>query len=291
MVPIGVEILALVESQELRQRLAIDAHSLLAGAADGLVRLFAGDVHDVERHAGGIGDGDGAVGGFALELGRAGIGVALGAGDALGQHLLLHVGHQIAVLGMDHGQRAQLAAALEGGEHLVILDHQGTLVGHEMLEGVDAHVDGILHLVEDGLVPAGDRHVVADIGTDLRGGFAVPFLDGVLDGAVRAGQAEIHKHRGAATGRGPGAGFEGFGRRGAHEGHFQMGVRVDAAGDHIGAFRIDGLITFQVLADLLDLLVLDQDIGLPRAVCGADGAVLDDFGGHFVSPSRCPSRP
>ena len=39
----------------------------------------------------------------------------------------------------------------------------------------------------------------------------------------------------------------------------------------------------QVLADLLDLFVLDQDIGFPRTVSGTNGAVFDNFG-HAFSP-------
>jgi hypothetical protein len=39
---------------------------------------------------------------------------------------------------MHQRQRAERGAALEGGEHLVVIDHQRALVGHEVLEGVDA---------------------------------------------------------------------------------------------------------------------------------------------------------
>ena len=61
----------------LDQRLAIDAHALLPGTPDRLVGLLAGDVHDVDGHAGGIGDHDGAVGGLAFDLRRTAEGVAL----------------------------------------------------------------------------------------------------------------------------------------------------------------------------------------------------------------------
>jgi hypothetical protein len=93
--------------------------------------------------------------------------VPTAAGHALCKIFLLQFIDDIAVLGMDHGQRAQFLAARERGEHLVVLDHQRALVGHEMLERVHAHLDRGLHLVEDLLVPAGDRHVEADIRGDL----------------------------------------------------------------------------------------------------------------------------
>ena len=55
---------------------------------------------------------------------------------------------------MNEGQSAQCCTALEGREHLVVLDHQRALVGHEMLEGVDTARDHLLHLIEDRLGPA-----------------------------------------------------------------------------------------------------------------------------------------
>ena len=85
MIPIFVKILALVQGKVLDQRLAPDAFALHFGAADRFMRFFAGCVDDVQRHARHIGDHDGAVGGFALDLGRAGIGVRLWSGVAFGQ--------------------------------------------------------------------------------------------------------------------------------------------------------------------------------------------------------------
>ncbi len=104
-IPIFVEILALVQGQELDQRLAIDPHPLLPRTADRFVGLLARDMHDIKRHTGGIGNGDRAVGGLALQLGRAGIGMTLRPRDPLIEILLLQGRDQIAVLGMDHRQR------------------------------------------------------------------------------------------------------------------------------------------------------------------------------------------
>ena len=78
------------------------------------------------------------------------IGMALGPGDAAGQQIGLHAGHHIAVLGMDQRQGAKLGAALEGIVELIVIHHQRALVGHEMLEGVDAvGLDHGFHLVVD----------------------------------------------------------------------------------------------------------------------------------------------
>ena len=136
----GLRIFAFVERQMLDQRLAIDAHALLARPADRLMRLLAGGVHDIDRAARHVGDHDGAVGRLAFDLGRARIGMRLGAIIALGHQPRLQFGDDIAILGMDERQRAQLGAALERGIHLVVIHHQRALIGHEMLEGVDALV-------------------------------------------------------------------------------------------------------------------------------------------------------
>ena len=127
----------------LDQRLAEDAHALLPGAADRLMRLLAGDVHDIERRAGHVGDHDGAVGRLALDLGRPRIGMRLRPVVAFGQQLLLQLRDDVAVLGMDQRQRAELGAALERRVHLVVVDHQRALVGHEVLERGDALVDDV----------------------------------------------------------------------------------------------------------------------------------------------------
>ena len=141
MVPVGVLVFALVEREVLDQRLAEHAHALLAGAADRFMRLLAGDVHDIERRAGHVGDHDGAVGRLALDLGRPRIGMRLRPVIAFGQQLLLQLRDDVAILGMHQRQRAELGAALERRVHLVVVDHQRALVGHEVLERGDALVD------------------------------------------------------------------------------------------------------------------------------------------------------
>ena len=67
-VPVLVEIFRFIQREMLDQRLAIDPHALLARAPNGLVRLLAGDMHDVERYARRISDHDCTVGGLALHL-------------------------------------------------------------------------------------------------------------------------------------------------------------------------------------------------------------------------------
>ena len=61
-----------------------------------------------------------------------------------------------------------------------------------------------------------------------------------------------------------------------------MRVRVDAARHDVAAGGVELVVAVQVRADGDDLAVLHQHVGLPGAVGGDDGAVLDDFGHVFV---------
>ena len=241
------------------------------------MRLFARRVHDIERHAGHVGDHDSAVGRLAFDFRRPRIGVALRPVVAFGQQLLLQRGNDIAVFGMHQRQRAQFGAALERREHLVVIDHQRALVGHEVLEGVDpllAH--HLLHLVEHLLAPPGDRHVEGVVTIGARR-LVVPHLDGVEQRLAGRRQREIDHHGGAAGDCGAGAALEIIGRIGAHERHFEVGVRIDAARHHVATRRVDLVVGMHLTADGDDLVMLDENIGLPSAVGGDDGSVSDDF--------------
>ena len=244
--------------------------------------LFAGGVDHVERHARLIGDHDGAVDRLALDLGRARIGVAFRPVIAFGQQLLLQEGDDVAVLGMDQRHGAELGAAGEGREHLVVIHHQRALVGHEVLEGVDAGLDHLGHLVEIFLAPPGHAHVEGIVGAG-RAGLLEPGLQRVQRALVGGRQAEIDGHGGAAGQRRGRAGIEIVGRMGAHEGHFHMGVRVDAAGHDVGAGGVDHLVARQVRTDRRDGVAVDQDVGLVGEIGGNDRAALDDDG-HGLSP-------
>ena len=91
------------------------------------------------------------------------------AGDALRQERLLQPEHGFPVLGMHQRQRAQLTALREALEHDLVVDHESALVGHEVLEAVDAAIDALGHLLCRAVRPAGDGDMEAIIGTGLLG--------------------------------------------------------------------------------------------------------------------------
>ena len=162
MVPVRVAVFVLVEQQVLDQRFAKHPLARGAGPRDRVVGVAAGGVDDIERTACHVGDHDRAVGGFAFDGGRPRIGVTLGPRHAGAEIVLLQAPDDVAVLGMHQRHRSERRAAQKRVVELVVIDHQGALVRHEMLERVDAvGFDASFHLVEHLLVPPGDRHVKA----------------------------------------------------------------------------------------------------------------------------------
>ena len=282
-VPVGIEVLALVQRQVLDQRLAPDPLALRARTPDRLVAVLATGVHDIERHARHVGDHDRAVGGLALHLRRAGVGVRLGSGIALAQQAGGELGHHVAVLGMDHGDAAHLPHALEAREELVVVDHQRALVGEEMLEGGDAALGDLGHLIEHLLPPPGHRHVVGVVAVRASR-LVVPHLEGVEQPLTGSGQREVDDHRGPARQRRARPALEVVGGIGAHERHLEMRVRVDPARHDVAACGVEHLVAGEVRADLRDAAGVDEDVGAVGEVVGDDGAVLDD-GGHGEDPS------
>ena len=213
----------------------------------------------------------------------------LGAVVAFRQQLLLQEGDDIAVLGVDERHGAELGAARERREHLVVVHHQRALVGHEMLEGVDALLDHLRHLVKNLLVPPGDRHVERVVGARLAG-LLVPLLQRVEQALLRRRQAEVDDHRRAAGECRGSSRVEVVGGERAHEGHFHVRVRVDAARHDVAARRVDDVVggVLKVGADRDDLVVLHEDVGLGGEIGGDDGAAFDELG--HVSVPRLVGR-
>ena len=199
----------------------------------------------------------------------------LGAGIALRQKPCGQFGHHITVLGMNHRDAAQFRQAVERREQLIVIDHERALVGHEMLEGIDpAILDHGLHLVKDLLAPPCDRHVIGIIAIGPAR-LVVPHLERIKQTLTGAGQGEINHHGGAPRQRRARAALEIIGGIGAHEGHFQMGVRVDPAGHDIAARRVKNRITLEIGADLGDAPVLDPQISHIGQIGRDDRAPLD----------------
>ena len=231
----------LVDHEMLHQAFAEDPLALEPGAGHGLERLLARDVDDVDGGVQHLSDADRPVRRLALDLGRARLRMALGPGDSFGEQLPLQVPDQLAVLGMDGAERAELLTTREARQQLLVVQHDRALVSHEVLEAVDPVLTGQhAHVLLDLLVPVGDRHVERIVRRRL-GGALHPVPPGLHGPRLGVGDHEVDDHRGAAGERRRRAGEEVVAGDRAHEGHFHMGVRIDPARHHERAAGIDDL--------------------------------------------------
>jgi hypothetical protein len=87
--PVVVPLVRAVDAEAGGDRLAVDLPAAAAGVANGVGGALAHDVDDVNGRVDAVGDDAGAVRGLGLDLLGAAHLVALGAGDAEGEHLLL----------------------------------------------------------------------------------------------------------------------------------------------------------------------------------------------------------
>ena len=233
---------------------------------------------DVDRRLEQLGDADRAVGRLAFDLRRARLRVALGPGDAGLEQLLLHHPDQVAVLAVDGAERAEIPRPREAVHHLLRVEHDLALVGHEMLEAVDSVIAGQrLHVLVNRVVPVGDRDVEGVVGRRLRRAL-LPDAVGVHRPLVGCGDDEVDDHGGAAREAGGRAGIEVVAGHGVHEGCFHVGVGVDAARHDqrvsgIDRRRAGGHV--ETGPDLLNLAVRTVDVGRVALVCGHHRAAPD----------------
>ncbi len=141
-----------------------------------------------------------------------------------------------------HGRhRAEFECALEAVDQRFVVAHDRVLVGHEVLEAVDALLlHQRAHVAPHAVVPPRYRDVKGVVGRRLLGP-AAPGLVRLHQRLLRIRNDEIHDGGGAAGQAGSGAAVEIVHRHRAHEGQLHVGVRVDAAGQHILAAGIDDL--------------------------------------------------
>jgi hypothetical protein len=240
-------------------------------------------VDDVDRHAEHAGDGDGTVRRFALDHRRARQRVAFGAGDARLQYLLLQQEDELAILGMHGRHRAELERALEAVHQRLVVAHDGVLVGHEVLEAVDAFVlHQRSHVGVHAFAPPGHGDVEAVVAGRLLGP-AAPHAVGVHQRLLRGGDDEVDDARRAAGEAGGAAGEEVVGGGRAHERQLHVRMRIDAAGHHVAAAGIERRAAgrhVEVRADGGDLAAVAQHVGAEFTIGVDDGAAADQKRGH-----------
>ena len=139
------------EQQILRAGFGEGGQAAVARFAHLVERVFAGEMHDVDGHAGHLRHGDGAMHRLGLGARRPRERVIDGRGLALGQRLLHDDVDDRAVLGVHADQRAVLRRLLHGLEDGGVVDHQHVGIGHEELEAGHAFAHQVVHVFEAGV--------------------------------------------------------------------------------------------------------------------------------------------
>ena len=227
----------------------------------------------MHRHADVGGDVDDAAGGLALQRFRAAARVPVGRRPAGGDVAAHQRGDDVPVFGVDDGQRAGVAGGLQGQQQLVV--GQAQAVGHVELEAATTGGAGRGGLLQPGDVARADGHVQAVV-DDRAGGDALPRGQRGQHRLVRSRLHEVNDGRRAAKGRRARAVEEVVGGGEAADGHVQMDVAVDRAGQDVLAGGVDLAASAQVLADGGDVLAVDGHVGRVDGVGGDERAVADN---------------
>ena len=147
------------EEEILRARLGKGVLAPRARLHNGVERWFRGEVDDVERRLGDLGETDGSCRRLALQLGRAGETVEDRVGLAAGEGVLDDGVDGDAVLGVHHDEGAVARRPVHGPVDVLVGGVEHSRVGHEELEARDALGDERVHLLERRLIDVGDDGV------------------------------------------------------------------------------------------------------------------------------------
>src|SRR5256885_1882887 len=157
-------------------------------------------------------------------------------------------------------------------------DKAVTGVGHEELEAGDAFADELAHFLELRGAKIGDDAVEGVVGDGFVVGFLHPGVESLPEGLAFVLDGEVDERGGAAEGGGDCARLEIIGAGGAAEGHVQVRVDIDPAGDDQAAGGVSdegGIFRGELRGDGGDFVAVDAHIGDASIRRGNHRAVAD----------------
>src|ERR1700677_1550789 len=134
------------EEQVLRAGFGEDGDASVSCGAHLVQGFFGGEMDDVDRGAGHLGHGDGAVNGFGFGGYGSGEAVVDRGGFAFGDGSFNDDVDDASVFGVEADERAVFGGAAEGLEDGAVVDHQDAGIGHEEFEAGYAFADHIVHV-------------------------------------------------------------------------------------------------------------------------------------------------
>ncbi len=267
------------EIQILRTGLGVRGETAVTGFADFFERVVAGEMNDVDGRAGHFRESNGAGSGFRFGGSRARERVILGRAFSFGERLLDDDVDGAAVFRMHADEAVVLGRLAHGLEDRSVIEHENAGIGHEELEAGNAFTDELAHLLELRGAEIGDDAVEGVVRNGLVVGFLHPGVEGLAERLPFVLNGEVDERGGAAEGCGDGAGLEVVRAGGAAEGHVEMRVDVDAAGDQQHARGIEdapGVFRGELRGDGGHFVAGDADVSEGRVGCGHYCAVADD---------------
>ncbi len=287
--------LHVVERQEevLRAGLGERRNAAVARIADRVQGVACGEMDDVDRHAGRLGQADHPVRRLALEDRIAGDAVVVGIGVA-GRDLV--GGDDVdrhPVLGVHHDQTAVLRGPLHRPEDRAVVAVEDARVGGEQLEVRHALGDEAVHLGQRVVVDVAHDHVEAVVGDGVALGLGVPCVQPFAERLAARLDREVDDRRRPPEGGRARARLERvLGERPA-ERELHVRVDVDRAGNQPTSLRVDRLVGAdtapEARPDLGDGLAVDQDIRRGRPL-GRDDRAVRDQRAHRAPPRHSIRR-
>lgn len=219
--------------------------------------------------------------------------MAARAGYPFAAQLVLEKRDEIAVLGVDLRQCAELAAPGETSNQVFIRQHQSVLIGEEELEARDPMLPHQgFHFSREAFSPPRHRHVEAVVDHGFLGGALLPDGERIERRLTVIRTNKIEDRRRAACCRRHRAGEEVIGDDGVHHRQLHMGVRIDPTRHHQTIAGVDdrGVGTrVESLAERGNESVPTQHIGAAASGIGDHRSATHEDVWHFVSPR--PSAP
>ena len=267
------------EIEILRTGFGVGGDAAVAGFANFFESVVAGEMDDVDGAVGHFGESDGAGGGFGFGGRGARECVIFRSFFSFGEGLLDDDVDGAAVFGVHADEAGMFCGLAHGLEDGGVVEHEDAGIGHEEFEAGDAFADEVGHFFELRAAEVGDDAVEGVVDGGFVVGFGHPGVEGVAEGLAFVLDGEIDERRGAAEGCGDCAGLEVVGAGGAAEGHVEMGVDVDAAGEEeeIGASMVSVAFSGGRVRRRWRRFCRRRCRGRRRGVGGGDdGAVFDD---------------
>ena len=217
-----------------------------------------------------------------------------GGAFAFRQRLLNDDVDRAAIFGMHADQAVVFGGLAHGAKDRGVIQHENAGIGHEQFEAGHAFANEFAHLFELRGAEVGDDAVEGVVGHGLVMRLFHPGIERLAQRLAFVLDGEIDQRGRPAESRGRCAGQEIVGAGGAAEGHVEVGMNVDAAGDDEQSGGVDdaaSILDGKSRSDGRNLVANNADVGDEGVRRSDDRAVADDGIKAHGRTSSCARRP